>query len=281
MAIIIGDIHGDIEKAKAFLAHKPDKEHVCLGDLIDNIKKGITLNDELACLDLLLSSNTVLLWGNHDIAYTLESPWPSMTNHTLTTADIEYYADYSDFLKGVYEKIGELTVRDIFIDRLLPHIERFQAAYSVDGWLCTHAGVAPGIANIVPTEVLTAGSLKIAEWLNEEFQRERYVPAPPHNTPPEHYGYGPLFQIDICRFGPDQFGGVFWFDPAREKSEPSPLVGRQIFGHTPVPYPELGAHWVNMNHYNEGIWIYDTDINCLVNIGSDDLMTVSTHFPTI
>jgi len=69
MAIIISDIHGDIEKARAFLAYRPEAEHIVLGDLVDNVRKGITLDDELACLDLLFSSNTKTLWGNHDLAY--------------------------------------------------------------------------------------------------------------------------------------------------------------------------------------------------------------------
>ncbi len=30
MAIIIGDIHGDIEKAEVFLEFEPEKEHVAL-----------------------------------------------------------------------------------------------------------------------------------------------------------------------------------------------------------------------------------------------------------
>lgn len=267
MAIVIADIHGDIVKAKAFLEYKPDKEHVALGDYVDNIKKGITLNDELNCLDLLLASDAVLLWGNHDIAYTPKYPWRSQSNHMLTIAEDDYFAGYSDYLREQYKKHGDIFVRDVLVDRLLPHNERMKAAYSVDGWLCTHAGVSPGIANIIPTEVISAGSFEIAAWLNAEFQLERYVRVPiACGDYTERYGYGPLFQIDLSRFGPDPFGGIFWFDPIREKTDPSPLVGRQIFGHTSVPEPIATAHWVNLNNYNEGIWIYDTELNCLVDI---------------
>lgn len=83
----------------------------------------------------------------------------------------------------------------------------------------------------------------------------------------QRYGAGPLFQIDICRGGPDDFGGILWFDPKREMTDPSQLVGKQIFGHTRVPYPERGDRWVNMNNYEDGIWVYYTEKNALLNIG--------------
>ncbi|OGU15467.1 MAG: hypothetical protein A2076_19005 [Geobacteraceae bacterium GWC2_53_11] len=117
MAIIIGDIHGDIEKAKAFLDYEQDKEHVALGDYVDNVKKGITLNDELACLDLLLNSDAVLLWGNHDLAYTPENPWSCMSNHMLTLAEVDHYSGYSQYLKDRFNQNGDVFIRDVFTDR--------------------------------------------------------------------------------------------------------------------------------------------------------------------
>lgn len=254
MAIIIGDIHAEIEKARAFLEYEPEKEHVALGDLVDNLKKGISLKDELACLDLLLKSDALLLWGNHDLVYTPESPWSCMSNHMLTLAEVDYYAGYSEYLQDRFKQNGDISVQDVFTDRFLPHRNRMKAAYAVDGWLCTHAGVSPGVAAIIPADVISAGSSAIASWLNNEFRREMLLQ--------EH---GPLFHIDISRFGSDEFGGIFWFDPLRE-GEPSPLVGRQIFGHTPVQSPTLGANWVNLNNYDGEIWAYDTQINRLVRL---------------
>lgn len=34
----------------------------------------ITLKDELECLELILGSDAILIWGNHDLAYTLLRP---------------------------------------------------------------------------------------------------------------------------------------------------------------------------------------------------------------
>jgi hypothetical protein len=35
MAIVVGDIHGDVEKVQVFLCYKPEVEHVALGDYLD------------------------------------------------------------------------------------------------------------------------------------------------------------------------------------------------------------------------------------------------------
>src|SRR5450631_1170265 len=129
MAIIIGDIHGDIEKAKAFLEYKPQIVHIVLGDLVDGRKSGLTLKDELDCLDLLFHSAAVLLWGNHDLAYTLEQPWGCFSQHGLTQDESLFYAGQSEYLMRQYEENGNLVVREILTDRYQPQRERMKAAY--------------------------------------------------------------------------------------------------------------------------------------------------------
>ena len=36
MAIVVGDIHGDLSMAQAFLSYKPSEIHIALGDLVDS-----------------------------------------------------------------------------------------------------------------------------------------------------------------------------------------------------------------------------------------------------
>lgn len=143
MAIVIGDIHGSSQMAAAFLAYLPDEEHIVLGDMVDSCK-GATSDEELACLDLLIASTAVLLWGNHDLDYLPECPWN---------------LDYKQNSRGQ------------FSTRFDSARGRFTAAYAVDGWLCTHAGVSPQVAQLIPSEVLAAGAASIAGWLNQEFSR--------------------------------------------------------------------------------------------------------------
>lgn len=63
MAIIIGGIHGDLPMTRAFLAYKPEAEHVSLGDIVVSKDPLTTFDEELACLDLLLGSDGVLVWA--------------------------------------------------------------------------------------------------------------------------------------------------------------------------------------------------------------------------
>jgi hypothetical protein len=115
-----------------FLEYKPEVEHVILGDLMDSRDYGVTLDDELECLELVLSSNAVLLWGNHDLAYTDKPCW-------------EPYARFKD----TYAPISEL---------IIPHQNRFKTAHAIDGWLCTHAGISTKLAKYLPDMPLDSGA---------------------------------------------------------------------------------------------------------------------------
>ena len=199
----------------------------------------------MECLDLLLRSNSILLWGNHDLAYLRQEPWWYLGNFSELTFQRQYE-----------------RARD-----------RIFAAYAVDGWLCTHAGVSPKLTRRMPTEVLAGGVETIAAWLNHEFKRELKVKNPHTHLGESRYGYGPLFNIPVCRGGTDEFGGIFWFDAEGEQSQPSHLI-RQIFGHTPGNRPQRGisidlagsgqsAPWINIDTL-KGSWLYDTKADALV-----------------
>ena len=248
MAIIVGDIHGDLKLAKAFLSYRPLVTHVALGDLVDS-RKGASFQEEQECLDLLLTSQVIPLWGNHDLSYTSERPW------------------------RCYGRYGEMAFREQF----QKHKDRFTAAYAVDGWVCTHACVSPGLVKLMPVEIVAGGVVTVVAWLNQEFVRQFRTRNPDVASEPR-YGRGPLFQIPICRGGNHAFGGIFWFDDAGEQSQPSPLVGPQIFGHSPVLKPQRGESWVlqdgnvvsgkswiNLNA-TDGSWIYDTETDEFVDV---------------
>jgi hypothetical protein len=113
VAIVVGDIHGDIEKAKTFLAYKPEEEHVAVGDYLDSFIE--PLERQLECLNLLMDSNALLLLGNHEVHY-LKNP-------------LFQFAGYNFDHATTFQNILEAN------------IQRFKVAYAVDGWLCTHAGV--------------------------------------------------------------------------------------------------------------------------------------------
>jgi len=113
MAIIVGDIHGDIEKTQAFLVYKPEELHIALGDYLDSFT--VPFERQLECLELLMHSKAVLLLGNHEVHYLID-PLFRFPGYQLANAD---------------------TVQNI----LEANLTRFNVAYAVDGWLLTHAGV--------------------------------------------------------------------------------------------------------------------------------------------
>jgi len=254
MAIIIGDIHGDLAMARAFLDYHPHDVHVALGDLVDS-RVQCDLEEETACLDLLLHSSAALLWGNHDLAYLPARPWRN------------------------YGRFGEAAFRSQYH----AHRSRFLAALAVDGWLLTHAGVSPRLSKLMPAVVLKSGVERIAYWLNDRFAEELQTKNP--NTVPAvaRYGHGPLFQVPSCRGGCDEYGGIFWFDAFGEQTQPAPNVGPQIFGHSPVPYPDRGnclelirgevisgPRWINLNAIEDGVWVYDTERDDIIDVLSGE-----------
>lgn len=231
MAIVISDIHGDIKKARTFLEYRPDIEHVILGDLVDSFNFGSTLQKELECLALILKSDTILLWGNHDLAYTDKPCWPP-------------YSRFPDSFKPIS-------------DMIIPNQERFKAAHAVDGWLCTHAGVSTALAKNMPALPMESHDPEhIADWLNDELMRESRQPRTEMGHF-QYYGVGPLFAIDGSRGGDDKYGGIFWYDHQRELAKPEPRV-KQLFGHTPVPGPLRRDAWNNIN-IEGGCWVFNTE----------------------
>ena len=224
MAIIIGDIHGDLGKAKAFLAYKPEVDHIVLGDYVDSCSAEITAVQELSCLDLLIDSEAVLLWGNHDLAYLSPSLW---------TIDHRFPAIQQDLCER-YESAHAAG--------------RFKAAYAADGWVCTHAGASTSLtaaSSNIPWE--TGEASAIADALNAEFIRELSAGIT-----------GPLFYRGQVRGGSDHYGGIFWYDGRWEPSSPPDPRLRQIFGHTLTEGPMRKATWININ-IEDGYWIFDTE----------------------
>lgn len=131
MAIIVGDIHGNVEKVKAFLSYKPEALHIVLGDYVDSFNE--PPNRQFEALQLLLDSDSTLLWGNHDLAYLQNAPFGCT---------------------------GYQGSNRIFHSIIENNKNRFVAAFAIDGWLLTHAGAHQGL-------VRTTDIDKIAAMLNK------------------------------------------------------------------------------------------------------------------
>lgn len=198
MALILGDIHGNFDKAEKFLAFKPEETHIFVGDYVDSFEE--TDEQIYNTLKLCIESQAILLLGNHDLQYFNEPPF--------TCSGRRYHAVQS--LENVFET---------FIDRFVPCI-------AVDGFIVTHGGISEGFGNsaLKTTDVnLIANKITILwdTYLETRFKRAKNAPRSPNS----------LFNISPTRGGNDSFSGPFWADYRDDK-----LYGvSQVFGHSRTP----------------------------------------------
>ena len=233
MAIIVGDIHGNLDKAKRFLAHRPDQPHVALGDYVDSFRE--SFESQLQVVELLAASEAVLLWGNHDLHYLSNAPWRSSG----------FQHDHARQFRPLFD---ELLQR-----------RRLVAAHWVDGWLCTHAGFAEGGSGLTPDGCCRGNTCHLADCINNHF----------HACLSQHQS-SPLFNIPVARGGHAPYGGIFWLDPFREKISLDPAY-RQIFGHTEQKQPVVTERWVCLDTTNsDDIWVFDTETESLTNLRTDE-----------
>ncbi|MBC8148034.1 MAG: metallophosphoesterase, partial [Bacteroidetes bacterium] len=227
--IVIGDIHGreswkelvDIDKmlVEKDYAPKYDK-YIFLGDYVDaytrdNESNTISNLIEIIELKKKYPDDVILLWGNHDNQYHLDSPQTICTNYGCSG----------------YRSAMHFDLYDIFTKNK----DLFQMAYQHKNHLFTHAGVhrgwyefraekdleeiarqekhkydgIDGMFDIIPYETL-------ADKLNLAFERKLDC----------------IFDVGWIRGGDQDVGGPFWLD---KRNADKPLEGlHQYVGHTKV-----------------------------------------------
>lgn len=245
MAIVCADIHGNVEKTKAFLDYKPEELHVSLGDIVDSDLE--PPSRQIECLNLLFDAGTVLLWGNHDIQY----------------ADFPYTYSCSGYIQG--NPVPQI-VRD--------NQRRFKAAHAVGGYLLTHAGVCTKISNGCTDPVDLAENLNQRLFIlgketrepvgnNSMNLNERLMLADEE----ARLRRDPIFYVSAHRGGRDDYGGIFWFDPFCEEGIDRDL--RQVYGHCEIDTPPVldGYGHINLNYLGrDTCYLFDTKLSEVVKI---------------
>jgi hypothetical protein len=163
VAIVVGDIHGNVEKAQVFLNYKPDAVHIALGDYLDSFTE--SLERQIECLNLLMDSRAVMLLGNHECHY-LQSP-------------LFRFPGYKPENAGMLQKILE------------GNLDRFKVAFAVDGWLCTHAGVKSQLTE------LQSDVTALADAFNSKWQLYLKYRLENHQA---RYVYQSIFEFNYCIF---------------------------------------------------------------------------------
>lgn len=133
-AVVIGDVHGDLNKVMLFLKYKPEVHHIFTGDLIDSFH--VWSKTQLEMLDLLMETEVKWssVWGNHDIHYLKDSPFRG---------------------SGFQHELA-----DVYRAKLLKMKSKFSAALILKDWIITHAGISDTLAKHDDIEIE-------AKYLNE------------------------------------------------------------------------------------------------------------------
>lgn len=224
--LAIGDLHGsnvwktfaDIPMllkaepdAAGFGPFDPEFTYVFLGDYTDSytlgnnaIKKNLL---EIIEFKKLYPNNVILLWGNHDVSYALDTPW-GQTKHYCTGNRPEAHFD----LYEIFNKNYDL----------------FQLAFQFKDYLFTHAGVHIGwykfrfepqfnqLMKDVENYDIKYNPITIADRLNIAFRHRLEC----------------LFDVDFHRWGDKQVGGPLWLDRTLA-NKPIPNFN-QVVGHNRV-----------------------------------------------
>lgn len=197
--ISIGDVHG-----RPFWKQiKPDNydKIIFVGDYVDSyVYNGLEIVEnlqEIINLKEKFPEKLELLLGNHDIQYMFDNPLFSCSG---------YKPEVADQLKELFYSNRQM----------------FNAAYQIDNYLWTHAGVSKGwlLYNEKPIgEIVKKFDTKnLAETFNHMlWLKENEI----------------LHQVGDCRGGVHQWGGITWADRRETRNNYLPGI-HQIVGHTPL-----------------------------------------------
>lgn len=212
MAIIFSDVHGNTKKLHKALNYKPEELHIFAGDTVDSFNE--SGENQERCLKTLVESKCILIYGNHELSYHPEMPSLCSGWHEYGQANFPQYLDDS----------------------------RWKAAYAVDDYLITHAGLATTHCG----KSKTAKSM--AAVLNKKFKdRDRS-----------------LLAVGMARGGRYAAGGIFWYDFRHDYVKLTTNFN-QVFGHCASQDPwevltDNNKHHVcvNSDDRTDATWLFDT-----------------------
>ena len=191
--IIIGDLHGS--SVWKTINPKEWDRVIFIGDYVDspdyNDDEIIYNLQEIIDLKKQMPEKIILLWGNHDLSY--------------------FYGGHERHYASGFRK----KVLPIYFSMYTANRQLFQAAFGINNYLWTHAGVVQKWFSDYIVDQIQSSDQDLAYTLNRLF--DAY--------------YQPLFHIGKLRNGQHEEGGIFWAH--KYETEDDPLMGyHQIVGHT-------------------------------------------------
>ena len=113
--LVMGDVHGNRMKVKAFLDYKPEEQHCFVGDYFDSFIA--TIVEQIDTFKMIVDSGAIMLTGNHDIQY-------------FKTADRRVICSGYTANWNIIETIDEFK-------------NKLKCAHYEDGFVISHGGFHP------------------------------------------------------------------------------------------------------------------------------------------
>lgn len=175
MALVVGDIHGDLRKLESFLAFKPEEEHISVGDICDDWTATDLQINECIKLAFKKSSNLTNILGNHDLQYCgFNSPFycSGFRSHATTTSEL-----------------------------IQKKLKNFYLAIFRDGYAITHSGIdayfSEKLATKDPETIVNYLESEWRDWLESKSKDKSKD----------------IFAISRISGGKADFGGPLWARP--------------------------------------------------------------------
>lgn len=258
--LIIPDVHQDIDSVKRILKLEDNgklDEIIFLGDWLDSFHEPPQVaNFKDTCLflkslvrDNKNSNKMTFLIGNHDLAYIYNNVF---RNPVGKGASSRYLCS------GVTAQKISIFKKIFYFDGLKDEwfIKNFKIAHRSQDWIFSHAGL---IEQHIPMG-LTSHQL-VDDVLPEVWRNFRNFLHPQNEL---------ISDVGRGRGGWCDFGGILWLDFHCEFC-PSINIGKQVFGHTYVPEPQVRGF--NKKHES---WNIDSNLKFYAKIKDGKLTSHKT-----
>lgn len=216
--------------------------YIFLGDYCDSFDEDNqqiidNLNDLIKFKDLY-PKNVILLWGNHELHYILDTPWTPNGKHVC-----------SGYIPEMHYQLYEIFNRNF---------TKFQMAFQVENYLFTHAGVHKGWYNYRFVKQYAELEEKMTKF---ELEYPNETLADKLNFAFEHR-MECMFDVGYSRGGYAKVGGPLWLDKGLANK---PLESyKQVVGHsackdiyTLTPYKgdsETSITFIDVLHHSKAFY---------------------------
>ncbi|MEW6040864.1 MAG: metallophosphoesterase [Elusimicrobiota bacterium] len=220
--IVVGDLHGELDKLVKILKEFKDERFLFIGDYCDSFTA--TDQEIIDTLSLVMESKGIILSGNHELNYF--NSW-----------------GFNGYCSGYRSSLQNRIVSPLIANQNKFKIVHYEIETNI---LYSHAGIS--------LQWLKSTCPDIKETQNQFDYIKQLELLNPFALSENH----PVFAIGAARGGNSICGGPLWCDWYNDY-EPLPWI-RQIFGHTPIEKISTTYYKNKINSWNIDCLLYRNEV---------------------